>query len=252
MRVGFFPALMCGVTLTFVLFMQAATTAVQPGKTVWDGVYTDDQATRGRELYATACASCHKDDLSGDRGPNIAGEAFMVRFESDSVGRVFTSISTRMPADNPRIFKPDQYLDLVAYILQANEFPSGAAPLTTDTAALGAIRVARKGAPAEAPNFSLVHVVGCLTQAPDNGWIVTNASAPVVTRDPAASKDAQLTEAAARSLGSDTFRLMLLTVQPPAVAPHKGSKVEAKGLLMRGPENRLNLTSIQPVGSGCD
>lgn len=252
MRLTVVPALMFGVTLAFVISAQS-TTRAQVGKTVWEGVYTEEQAARGRELFASTCATCHKEDLSGERGPSLTAESFYARFDSDTLGRIYNSVLTRMPADNRGSLRPEQAADLVAFLLQFNTFPSGAEPLAASAEALTAIRVTRKEgtAPAEVANFSLVQVVGCLTQ---NGtaWVVANATAPTVTKNPEASKDAELTQVQARPLGSDTFGLMLLSVQPSTIAPHKGSKVEAKGLLIRGPQNRLNLTSMQPIGAGCE
>ena len=59
-----------------VVGMTAATLAAQApqGKTVWDGVYTDVQATRGKDAYDANCARCHREDLSGGQGPALTGE----------------------------------------------------------------------------------------------------------------------------------------------------------------------------------
>jgi quinoprotein glucose dehydrogenase len=250
MALRWFPAAVSGLTLALVLSAQSTTTA-QAGKTVWDGVFSEEQAGRGRELFNATCAPCHKEDLSGQPGPNLAAEAFYLRFDQDHLGRIYNSILTRMPADNRGTLRPEQAADLVAYLLAFNKFPSGGAALPGDMPALTAIRVTRKDAPTEAPNLSLVHLVGCLTKS-GTSFVIANATAPMVTKNPEASKDADLTAAQARALGSETFGLVLLQVQPAAVAPHAGSKVEAKGLLIRGPQNRINLTSIQPVAATCN
>ena len=44
-------------------------------RSIWDGVYTDQQAQRGSDLYGRKCASCHGDDLEGDivEHPALAG-----------------------------------------------------------------------------------------------------------------------------------------------------------------------------------
>jgi quinoprotein glucose dehydrogenase len=240
----------------FVVAVVGATHAspalAQAGKTVWEGVYSDEQAARGRELYNTTCAPCHKEDLSGQPGPNLAGDAFYARFDADHLGRIYNSILTRMPANEQRgTLRPEQAADLVAYLLAFNKFPSGAQALPADMPALTGIRVMRKDAPTEAPNLSLVHIVGCLTKS-GASFVIANATTPMVTKNPEPSKDAELTAAQTRALGSETFGLVLLQVQPTAVAPHAGSKVEAKGLLIRGPQNRINLTSIQPVAATCN
>ena len=36
-------------------------------RSVWDGVYTQEQAERGHSLYNRHCASCHGDELAGVR-----------------------------------------------------------------------------------------------------------------------------------------------------------------------------------------
>ena len=47
------------------------------GRTVWDGIYTDEQADRGESLYQDACASCHGQDLSGGQMvPELIGGEF--------------------------------------------------------------------------------------------------------------------------------------------------------------------------------
>ena len=41
--------------------------AQAPAKTVWDGVYTEAQAARGRSAYQQHCAECHGGSLEGAR-----------------------------------------------------------------------------------------------------------------------------------------------------------------------------------------
>src|ERR1700742_1093876 len=56
-------------------------------KTVWDGVYSKDQAARGQAKYQTACSNCHQGDLSGsDQAPSLAGGDFTDRWDGQSVG----------------------------------------------------------------------------------------------------------------------------------------------------------------------
>ena len=46
------------------------------GRTIWDGVFTEEQAGRGQKIYVVSCAPCHKTDLLGDSGtPALAGAA---------------------------------------------------------------------------------------------------------------------------------------------------------------------------------
>jgi mono/diheme cytochrome c family protein len=93
---------------------------------VWDGVYTADQATQGKALFADKCATCHGADLTGgEMAPPLVGAIFMGDWAGQSADDLFTRIHTTMPA----------------YILQANQFPAGSAPLANDDAALGQIAI---------------------------------------------------------------------------------------------------------------
>ena len=68
---------------TTMLIERRSSVADQPvlfaaaDRTVWDGVYTEEQATRGRADYLKACASCHAADLrGGSTAPSLVEESF--------------------------------------------------------------------------------------------------------------------------------------------------------------------------------
>jgi hypothetical protein len=165
---------------------------------------------------------------------------------------MFQAISQRMPQDNPRTLSEENYLDVLAYILSVNKFAAGSAPLTADAEALAGIRVVRREPPSEAPNYSLVNLVGCVAQN-GTGWAITRGSTPRVTKNPDASAGADLQAAQAEAAGAGTFRLVLLTVGESVVKPLAGRRVEAKGILIRATAgNSLNVTSIQDIGGACD
>ena len=241
------------VALVAVVFISAlaASVAAQapPVKTVWDGVYSDAQATRGKDAYDANCARCHREDLGGGQGPALTGERFMNTYEADSVNRLFTTIRTRMPRDAAGTLPEQNYIDIVAYVLRANTFPAGSADLAPDAALLRSIRVFPKDGPRPVANFALVKMVGCLTQGPA-GWTVTRASDPIATKNPAASVEEELKDAELLALGAQSVDLLTLVVTP--AEADRGKKVEAKGLLIRRPEgNRVNLTSLQAVAPSC-
>src|SRR5437763_9861202 len=58
---------------------------------VWDGVYTLAQAKRGA-LKSGLCTSCHGDGFVGGSAPELAGEAFLARWEGRSVADLFDLI----------------------------------------------------------------------------------------------------------------------------------------------------------------
>ena len=49
----------------FLLIIPATALLALQSQTVWDGVYTAEQAKRGAEVYANHCASCHGLALTG-------------------------------------------------------------------------------------------------------------------------------------------------------------------------------------------
>ena len=118
--------------------------AVPQGKerSVWDGVYTDEQSKRGETVYAEACASCHAPDLTGSQiVPPLIGEDFLVKWNGSMAGDLFELIRTTMPQDKPESLTPAQVSELIALVLNKNKMPSGKTELAGDFEGLKAIRI---------------------------------------------------------------------------------------------------------------
>jgi S-disulfanyl-L-cysteine oxidoreductase SoxD len=100
-------------------------------RTVWDAVYSTDQAQRGRQQYVRSCAACHREDLIGDGvTPSLADEGFIEHWDMETVEDLFKRIKTTMPADGPGSLADADYLDVVAFLLKENGFPSGPSELS--------------------------------------------------------------------------------------------------------------------------
>lgn len=113
-------------------------------QTVWDGVYSDAQASRGKNAYRKECASCHLESLGGaDMGPALVGDAFLMTWLDLSVGDLYERVRISMPQDNPASLSREQYADIVAYMLQVNKFPTGAGELGHDLPNLKAIKITK-------------------------------------------------------------------------------------------------------------
>ena len=124
-----------------LLFVKALILVSAQGKTTLDGVYTAAQATRGQKIYADSCASCHGDDLSGGgQTPALAGKDFNVDWNDLAISDLYDRTSGTMPADKPGTLKPEQAVDVIAFLLQKGSFPAGQAELPTDKAAQKAIK----------------------------------------------------------------------------------------------------------------
>ena len=109
-----------------------AALAAQPTRSVKAGVYTAAQAERGQALFRSKCASCH--------APNrFTDDLFYTSFADKPLWEMFDVISDSMPEDNPGSMKSEEYVDVMAYLLQLNKFPAGAEELPTSKDALSAI-----------------------------------------------------------------------------------------------------------------
>jgi hypothetical protein len=222
------------------------------GRKIWDGVYTEAQAARGKPAFETSCGRCHNNALVGsDRGPALKGDGFFSHWENDTLDKLFTKIRDTMPAGGIESVTDAAKLDILAYILSVNGAPSGREELSLELPALESITIVRQGgAPEGVANFNLVQVVGCLTPASDRGWKLTNASEPVVTKEEAATA-AALAKAGEQPLGRLDFELVSV-VSAYRADQRAGQKVEARGLIFRSStDNVINLTSLQPVASTC-
>ncbi len=110
--------------------------------TVLDGVFTAAQARRGRRVYTQNCESCHGPELKGgEMAPSVAGSDFIVFWTELPVGSLFDRIRVSMPEDGPGRLTDEEYTDVVAYLLDANEYPAGDQELPADKTALDMIMI---------------------------------------------------------------------------------------------------------------
>ncbi|MFQ5742797.1 MAG: c-type cytochrome [Acidobacteriota bacterium] len=115
--------------------------AAQQAQTVWDGIYTKEQAERGGSLFAQKCASCHGPDLGGgEMAPALTGSEFVWNWNGLSIGDLFERMRVSMPQDGPRKVSRKQKADILAFILSANKFPVGKRELASRTEMLRQIK----------------------------------------------------------------------------------------------------------------
>ena len=107
------------------------------GRSVWDGVYTAEQSKHGEPLYGQHCASCHGTMLEGgEMAPALAGGAFNANWNGLSLGDLFERIRISMPQNSPGSLSRQQYVDILAVMLGAGEFPRGKTELPRETEVL--------------------------------------------------------------------------------------------------------------------
>ena len=122
------------------LWATAQVSAQGSARTVWDGIYTEAQATAGAHEYADNCSFCHGVQLEGTgEAPGLSGPVFTSTYNGLSVGDLFDRIRTTMPMDRPGGLSRQAYAEITAYLLKSNGFPAGQAELSQRSEMLATI-----------------------------------------------------------------------------------------------------------------
>ena len=116
--------------------------AQMASRSIWQGVYSTEQATRGAAVYAARCAACHGVSLNGTgEAPGLVGGEFVSHWDTLTVGDLFDRVRTTMPQNAPQTLTRDEYADVLAYMLKYNGFPEGAKPLDRRSEVLALISI---------------------------------------------------------------------------------------------------------------
>ncbi|OFW02311.1 MAG: hypothetical protein A3I61_13755 [Acidobacteria bacterium RIFCSPLOWO2_02_FULL_68_18] len=111
-------------------------------RSVADGVYTGDQARRGRDHYRKRCILCHLDNGQGreaepvivgqsleregdPEAPPVAGEAFLKKWNGRTAKALYDTMRTTMPVGSAGSLSPQEYADVLAYLLELSKLPAG-------------------------------------------------------------------------------------------------------------------------------
>jgi quinoprotein glucose dehydrogenase len=132
-------ALILPFAMVFVL--RSTVHAQPPTKSIWDGVFSDAQAARGKALYSENCASCHGGELTGgEMAPPLAGGEFMAGWDGLTIGDLFERVRISMPQNAPGSLSGQQNADILAFMFSANKFPAGADELPKEAGILKQIK----------------------------------------------------------------------------------------------------------------
>lgn len=238
------------LTLVMTLSLSSSASAQPPSaeaRTVQDAVFSATQVERGRVHYDTTCSRCHGADLTGGGARPLVGEEFLRNWVGLNLDGLFEQLNTMPPSASAAGMLGDQvYLDILSFILESNGFPAGTEDLTT--ADLSDVRIEGEDGPQAVPDHTLVQVVGCLTQDADGGWLVVDASEPIRTRNPNTTTGDERAQIATVGPGNGSFSLLYAFPSP---EPFLGHRVEAKGFLIRGDQDALNVTAVDSLSPSC-
>jgi len=119
----------------FVVCLVAAASVgfVSPAQQRPAGSYTAEQASAGRSAYQANCAACHAQDLSGREGPQLAGATFMSQWGDKTAGDLIGFMRATMPPGAGGSLPDQTYINIAAFILDANSALAGNQPLTADS-----------------------------------------------------------------------------------------------------------------------
>jgi mono/diheme cytochrome c family protein len=157
-----------GVDVGQVEEILAAASDDEVTRSIWDGVYTQEQAERGEPLYSR-CAECHGVRRLGahpslpaflfradrepdgpvlmhvtnpgqfDIGPPLGGRLWFRDWAGNTLGAFYLVASTTMPLDLPGSLPDQDYIDIIAFLLASSDVPAGDEELPPDVDVLNNI-----------------------------------------------------------------------------------------------------------------
>ena len=99
-----------------VLALLLTAVSVNAETTLKDGVYTEEQAERGKTSFETNCKSCHMPEFYQEK---LAG------FNHAPLVEFFDLVAGTMPASAPGSLSDEEYADALAYIFSFLGYPAG-------------------------------------------------------------------------------------------------------------------------------
>jgi alcohol dehydrogenase (cytochrome c) len=91
--------------------------------------FTAEQAAAGRTGFEQNCAACHGADLRLLPNAQLAGPEFTSRWQNRSTSELLAQLRATMPPEGPGSLPENTYVDVIAYLLQANGRTANAEPL---------------------------------------------------------------------------------------------------------------------------
>jgi len=128
--------------LTAAMLLAAVALGAQATRSVWDGVYTEEQAKRGEAIYAERCVRCHGATMMGgtDGAGALIGEKFNGNWNGVPLDQMVDRVRASMPLDKPMTLSRQQTVDVLTYVFSANKIPAGKTELPRQAEMLNLIQ----------------------------------------------------------------------------------------------------------------
>ena len=120
--------------------------AAQTEARIWTGIFTNEQAERGKTNFYQSCVRCHGQNLEGATAPSLNGNRFITAWENENLYKLFVKVRDTMPPNFGTILTDEAKLDVITFLLRTNGYPAGPEELKVDVDTLENIQVVRKGA----------------------------------------------------------------------------------------------------------
>jgi cytochrome c len=95
-------------------------------RSVQSGVYTLEQAGRGKAVFEEICAACHEPADFDDGG-------YMSSWSGQTANDMIEEIRATMPENSPGSLKRREYVDIAAYFFSLNGLPAGDAEMDANS-----------------------------------------------------------------------------------------------------------------------
>lgn len=113
---------------------QTSQTSTQSATTMAEVSNFTSQAGAGAAAFASNCASCHGASLEGTTlGPILTGTAFLMRWATQTPTQLLNNIEANMPPGGNDGISDEDYINIVAHILDSNGVDGVTEALTDNT-----------------------------------------------------------------------------------------------------------------------
>lgn len=113
-------------------------------RTIFDGVFTEEQAAAGRGHYMSTCVNCHENTArGGPAAPGLIAYTLNNKYAGLPLFAYFDYMRQNMPPGQSGWFLDKEYAEIVAFLLEMHGAPAGETELPSDEEGLSAIMIVR-------------------------------------------------------------------------------------------------------------